>query len=53
MLRTYVRMSFHFHCCFSRKYYACAEAARERPKRCNATVSVGIAAATLLIVAEA
>ena len=51
-LRTSIRMSFHFHCCFSRKYHACAEAARERPEGCNVTVSEGIAAARLLIVAE-
>ena len=43
MLRTSLRMSVHFHCSFSRKYQACAEAVRDRLEGCKVTVSVGMA----------
>ena len=43
MLRTSLRMSFHFHSSFSRKYQACAEAVRDRLEGCKVTVSVGMA----------
>ena len=41
MLRTSVRMSFHCHCSFARKYQACAEAVRDRLEGCKVTVSEG------------